>query len=562
MPVRNKSNEQSMLAGEVNSFLKDYPHLEGHRQIKPLVESRVASHHGGQLPYWKVLVETMMNRGGLDAIFSTSTVAAGVNFPARTVVVLNSDRFNGREFADLTATELHQMIGRAGRRGKDHIGFALIVPGTYQKPKLILELKDSQPEPLLSQIHINFSMTLNLLLSHTPLEVKDLLEHSFAAFQEGGSVTSLMRRWDSMLSELKNALKGGKCDTTDPYEVSDYIEKRSDLHKRIKKLKRSLQYGQSVNGVIAHLEPGRLFLHRNGNVYAIFKTITDQGRLYAMAHNIRKSAQVRKRRFRLRRIDLSQIVSVFDYQVDIPKEYTPEGLDALFRDIALKNLVALDVNEVGPETEGKQDESSIVDEIEQQLQSMPCENCNHLKTCHGRVKSPFRKMLRDVQMLTENVAGTGRGLWLSFKRHLRFLRETGFVDDNGRLTPDGFWASKLRLDQPLVIAEAIRKGGMDSVSPEVMAGGLAPFVWDRGQEVSLTVKWRLDLTELEGVFYRVQDQIDEIRTLKKRRGFDNLTTLKSCSGRLLPYSCGPKVSPGNSCWSLYLLMKATWPPWL
>ena len=463
----------------------------------------------------------MMNKGVLDAIFSTSTVAAGVNFPARTVVILNSDRFNGREFADLTATELHQMIGRAGRRGKDHIGFVLIVPGTYQKPKLIQELKDSQPEPLLSQIHINFSMTLNLLLSHAPLEVKDLLEHSFAAFQESEAVTSLMRRWDSMLSELKSALKGGKCDTTDPYEVWDYIEKRSDLHKRIKKLKRSFQYGQTVTNVMAHIEPGRLFLHRNGNVYAIFKTVTDQGRLFAMAHNIRKSAQVRKHRFRLRRIDLNQIVSVFDYQVDIPGDYTPEGLDTLFRQIAPKDLVVLERNEGSPETEGEQTESSKVEEVEEQLRSMPCETCNHLKTCHGRVKSPFRKMLRDIQMLTEHMAGTGRGLWLSFKRHLRFLRETGFVDDNGRLTPDGFWASKLRLDQPLVIADAIRKGGLDGVSPEVMAGGLAPFVWDRIQEVNLTIKWRLDLTELETVFYRVLDQIEEIRTLKRRRGFDN-----------------------------------------
>jgi superfamily II RNA helicase len=95
------------------------------------------------------------------------------------------------------------------------------------------------------------------------------------------------------------------------------------------------------------------------------------------------------------------------------------------------------------------------------------------------------------------------------------------VDDNDRLTPDGLWASKLRLDQPLVIAEAIRKGGLDSVSPEVLAGGLAPFVWDRIQEVSLSVKGRLDVAELEDVFYRVLDYIEEIRNLKKRRGFEN-----------------------------------------
>jgi ATP-dependent RNA helicase HelY len=110
-----------------------------------------------------VLVERMMNKGLLETIFSTSTVAAGVNFPARTVVLLQSDRYNGHEFADLTATDLHQMIGRAGRRGKDNIGFVLIVPGRYQNPQLIHQLQDSPPDPIQSQIGINFSMTLNLL---------------------------------------------------------------------------------------------------------------------------------------------------------------------------------------------------------------------------------------------------------------------------------------------------------------------------------------------------------------------------------------------------------------
>ena len=521
VPVKKTDNEHNRLKKAIKSFLKDYPHLEGHRQIRPLVESRVASHHGGQLPYWKLLVEEMMNRGELDAIFSTSTVAAGVNFPARTVVLLNSDRFNGREFADLTATELHQMIGRAGRRGKDHVGFAAIIPGTYQKPKLILELKDSQPEPLMSQIHINFSMTLNLLLSHTPLEIKDLLEHSFAAFQESRSVTVLVKRWDSMLSGLKSTLKGGNCDTADPFEVSDNIAKRSDLNKKIKKIKRAFRYGQSVNIITPYLQPGRLFLHKNGNVYAIFKTITDQGRLFAMAHNIKKSARIRKRRFMLKRIDLNQIIAVFDRQVDIPEGYTPDDLDDLFRGISLKDLVELDITEQSLETDDEQEETTKGKAIEEQLRSMPCETCIHLKVCHGKAKSPFRKMLRDIQMLTEHISGTGGGLWLSFKRHLRFLKETGFVDDNDRLTPDGSWASKLRLDQPLVIAEAIRTGSLDGVSPEIMAGGLAPFVWDRTQEVSLALKRRIDLTELEGGFYNVLDRIEEIRALKKRRGFDN-----------------------------------------
>ena len=521
-PPVSKPNEEKRLQAEVfKAFLKHYPHLKGHRQTRPLLGSRVASHHGGQLPYWKILVEKMMEKGYLDAIFSTSTVAAGVNFPARTAVLMQSDRFNGHEFADITATELHQMIGRAGRRGKDYIGFALIIPGVYQDPKLIQELNDSPPEPVLSRITINFPMTLNLLLSHTPAEVKDLIERSFAAFQEKGSINSLKSNWDRILSGLTKALPEGKCDTADPYEVLEYIEKRSDLQKEIKKIKRSLRHGGSVNLFMAQLDSGRLFLHKNGNIYLAFQTVTDQGRSICMAHNIKKSAQSRKHRFRLRKIDLNQISIVFDYRVEIPSSYTPEELNGLFSDIAIEDLVPLDMEKVLMESADEHNGVIAIDALKKRLRSMPCETCEHLETCHSKAKSTLQKRIRDSRSMTDLMTGTGGGLWLSFKRHLRFLKETGFVDELDRLTPDGLWASKLRLDQPLLIAEAIRKGALNGVSPEILAGGLAPFVWDRTQEIELRMSESFNMVELERVFNGMLSYIEEIRNMKKRRGFGN-----------------------------------------
>ncbi len=520
-PVDRPPEAKRRLAKAVKAFLKDYPHLEGHRQIRPLLERMVASHHGGQLPYWKVLIEKMMNRGYLDAIFSTSTVAAGVNFPARTVALMQSDRFNGHEFADLTATELHQMIGRAGRRGKDYIGFALVIPGAYQDPRLIYELKDSPPEPILSQININFPMTLNLLLSHTPLEVKDIVERSFAEFQERGSELSFKIRWNQMLSDLKKALPKGKCDIADPYEVMENIEKRSEIRKEIKRLTKADRNGRSVDVFSRYLEPGRLFLHKNGNVYVAFQTYADQGRLICKAHNIKQTVRSRKHRPKLRKIDLSQIESIFNYEIDLPTDYSPEKLDHLFDAIAPKDLVTLDMDNVLKEATDEQDGVSEIAEVEERLRSMSCETCEHLKLCHGKARSTLRKLIRDLRALADQMGRTGGGLWLNFKRHLRFLKETGFVDETDRLTPDGYWASKLRLDQPLLIAEAIRKGALDGVSPEILAGGLAPFVWDGIQEVDLRVKGHFDLAELESMFNRVLDHIEKIMTLKNRRGFDN-----------------------------------------
>ena len=168
----------------VNAQMGEYPELRNQRQLRRILSTRAGSHHAGQLPGWRLLIERMMIQGYLDVIFSTSTVAAGVNFPARTVVILQSDRFNGRSFVDMTATDLHQMTGRAGRRGMDNAGFTLAVPGKFLDVSLLSELLLSPPEPLQSKIAVNFSMVLNLLLSHDRAGVTKLLGLSFGAFHE------------------------------------------------------------------------------------------------------------------------------------------------------------------------------------------------------------------------------------------------------------------------------------------------------------------------------------------------------------------------------------------
>jgi superfamily II RNA helicase len=171
----------------IAQLVDGHSHIKHHRQRRLLEQLAVGSHHSGQLPAWKLVLESLMSEGLLDAIFATSTVAAGVDFPARTVAFLNSDRFNGREFMPLDSTELQQMTGRSGRRGKDRIGFALVVPGRYMDVRGVARLLTAPPAPVHSQIRINFSMALNLLLSHTPQEIKDLLQKSLATYQRHGA---------------------------------------------------------------------------------------------------------------------------------------------------------------------------------------------------------------------------------------------------------------------------------------------------------------------------------------------------------------------------------------
>jgi superfamily II RNA helicase len=168
----------------LEELLGRFPSLVRHRQLKVLRSMGLASHHGGQLPAWKMLVEEMMNRGHLRVIFATSTIAAGVNFPARTIVLFNSDLFNGSDFSPLTATEFRQMTGRAGRRGQDNIGFMLTVSGKFMDLYHIRRLLFQKPEDILSRLKNDFAMVLNLLLSQTPDDVRKIFERSLAAYQQ------------------------------------------------------------------------------------------------------------------------------------------------------------------------------------------------------------------------------------------------------------------------------------------------------------------------------------------------------------------------------------------
>ena len=180
--ISKHPEQQQKLKARIAELVSGNTHLAEHSQRETLENTAAGAHHSGHLPAWKVVVETLMAEGLLNAMFATSTVAAGVNFPARSVAILNSDRFNGTDFISLTPSEFQQMTGRAGRRGMDNIGFGLLLPGRFMNLRYVAKLINSPPVDIQSQIKIDFSMVLNLLLSHSPEEIHQLLEKSFASY--------------------------------------------------------------------------------------------------------------------------------------------------------------------------------------------------------------------------------------------------------------------------------------------------------------------------------------------------------------------------------------------
>ncbi len=509
-----RDERKSKMKEEIEGFLTQYPHIKNHRHLGPMMRTLTASHHAGHLPYWKVLIEKMMNKGYLDAIFSTSTVAAGVNFPARTVVLVQSDKFNGHTFENLTATELHQMTGRAGRRGMDNIGFVLVIPGIHQDPQLIHELTSSTSEPLISQIRINFSMVLNLLLSHGPDDVRTLLMLSFAKYHQRGNETWVSNYLNDIINTLRALLPDSKCDNRDPFEVSELINERADLKQRQRKARKGRDRESHLSVLKPMLERGRVFRSRNGADYILVQRFTVRGRILCFALETGQMIRMKNGKPRLRRVSVEKIEFLYDKVVDIPNENDVASLQGIMEELEHEELEILDTDNL-TEKNGRK----ILEATDYKANVLPCKGCPSLPSCNVSRNKPLRKALSNFKSVSHMIDSMGDTLWIGFKRHLRFLKETGFADESGRLTQDGIWASKLRLDQPLLIAEAIRNDGFSDATPEVLAGLIALFVWDREQEVETRLAGLDGLDIMLDAYNLLMDSMGDIMLLMDRRGF-------------------------------------------
>lgn len=536
-------------------LLDAYPFLRTHQHLPVLKSCRVGSHHGGQLPNWKLLLEKMMQAGHLDAIFSTSTIAAGVNFPARTVVVFQSDRFNGKDFVPLSATDLLQMTGRAGRRGMDEIGFVLVIPGQHQDPALINDLLKSPPDPIQSQIRVNFSMVLNLLLSHTPEEIRNLFVASLATFQNMSRDTRSMKKLEAVRAELEQYREQMGCGSLESLSETRprYPLALEQFRKIRKSVKRKPRYGKLAQ----QLAPGRVFFSRRGTPYiCIAWPDFDYGNVEAvrLAHPIR----TRRGRIRPHRVAFQRVGEPSVLLDSFPDPEQREEWEALiaraaageFKISPVSPLPSPPLEPAGtglekwgaeippaalykrggdPEKGAGEGPAQAPDELAsrslaaaaQRLHSYPCEKCTLFGPCQKETAHPFSSAVRRYFHLFAKVDSTQEQLWRSFIKHYRLLQAEGYVEQHGKLTRDGMWASKLRLDQPLLISEGIRNNVFPPNKPELLAALIAPFVTDRDKQGEVQLAsfiWKFP--DLAKPFFQMLKNLQRLRERLQAEGFE------------------------------------------
>src|SRR2546423_2618244 len=176
----------------------------GFWEWREALERGVASHHAGMLPAFKETVEELFVRGLVTAVFATETLALGINMPARTVVLERLIKFNGEAHVDLTPGEYTQLTGRAGRRGIDIEGHAVVLWQPGVDPTVVGGLASTRTYPLKSSFKASYNMTVNLVARLGAEAARGLLEQSFAQFQADRSVVGVSRR----IERNRQALEG------------------------------------------------------------------------------------------------------------------------------------------------------------------------------------------------------------------------------------------------------------------------------------------------------------------------------------------------------------------
>ena len=509
--------EDRRFNNRLRRLLQTHGYLKGHRQLASLRKGRVAAHHGGQLPQWKALVETMMKEGWLDAIFSTSTVAAGVNFPARTVVLSQSDRFNGRTFVPLSATDLLQMTGRAGRRGMDKVGFVVVLPGPYQDPHLIVNLLYSDPEPVNSQIHITFSMVLNLLLSHRPEEIRTLLGRSFATYQNLEEQRELVENLRLLEKDLSAELREAQCVDLDT--VLRTLSKKRELERQLNQSHRELRRSWDFLSKQAYLTPGRLVQNKKKDFFVTLGQESRGGREGINA--LRIGSGLRQGRIRKRWLRLDKVVSLLDVCFDLAALNKPELWLQSVLTKPLETYPQLEIKEPlpSPQLDAWQTLRDRHENLKNAIAALPCTQCAHIDRCEPNKMGGFAKKINRILQLRQRVDEVTNQVWYEFNHHFHFLQAERYVDKAGRLSADGVWASQLRLDQPLLVAECIRHDVFPHDDPAMLAGLVAPFVSDRDSHDDPLEHLNVKHPKLSQAFAKMISALHPLRRRLRAQGF-------------------------------------------
>ena len=456
--VRREARREFMRA-----FVEQHPEVRGHRHWDTIIRGGVASHHAGHIPAWKLVIEKLMSAGLLDAIFATATVAAGVDFPARTVVLTGADARSASGWRPLSASELQQMTGRAGRRGRDNVGFVVAAPGIHQDPERIAQLLKVPPDPLVSQFRATYTTLLNLLDAYGSFaSVREIAQRSFAYRDFNHRIAQLEASRNESEQKIRDALQEAGCDI--PISVVLGLERLIGARARLQEAKPQTRAEVFYRWLNEVLKPGRVV------------GIGRSGRRLVMV------TEARDGNVRGFREDGS---SASFPQERIGRVYSPvyrlkeEDIERAFDDVRARGpeLVLAEPRLRDADAEETEALKIVDDSIENLLPStVDKKRCTDVVWQLHTTAEDYERASRRIEALREEV-------WLPFEQRAKVLSIFGYLDyEREKVTDRGRWLADLHIDRPLLVGEALENGLFNTLAPKELAGIMAALTADEDRD--------------------------------------------------------------------------------
>jgi ATP-dependent RNA helicase HelY len=450
----------------MRSFVEQHPEVRGHRHWDTIIRGGVASHHAGHIPAWKLVIERLMSAGLLDAIFATATVAAGVDFPARSVVLTGADARTASGWRPLSASELQQMTGRAGRRGRDNVGFVIAAPGLHQDPLSIAQLLRTAPDPLVSQFRATYTTLLNLLDAFgTFAQVREIAERSFAHRDAVRRLVQLEKTRTDSQQKIEARLKDAGCDL--PVSTVLGLERLIGARARLQEAKpqtRAELFSRWLDEVV---KPGRVVGVGRSGRRLVMVTEKRDGNIRGVREDGSSASFPQERIGRV----YSPLYRLREHDIeDAFEEIHERGRELVLHEPRLRDLYE-------EETEALK----IVDDIIENLLPPHLAGPDRLRCTQviwelHETAEEYERAARQIEALREEV-------WLPFEQRARVLSVFGYLDfDAEKVTERGRWLADLHIDRPLLVGEALESGLFNSLDLKQLAGIMAALTADEERD--------------------------------------------------------------------------------
>ncbi|MGA9346106.1 MAG: DEAD/DEAH box helicase, partial [Nocardioidaceae bacterium] len=446
----------------------------------------ISSHHAGMLPVFKECVEELFSRGLVKMVFATETLALGINMPARSVVIDKLSKWNGETHADVTPGEYTQLTGRAGRRGIDVEGHAVVLWAPGFDPKAVAGLASTRTYPLRSSFRPSYNMAVNLVRQVGRETARELLESSFAQFQADRAVVGLARQVRKGEEALAGYADAIACDRGDFMEYAGLRRALSDREAALSKRRKSdrrdaaqesletLRVGDVIevpsgrwSGIAVVIDPG-MRSQRDGPRPLVL-TLDRQARRLSMVDFPTP----------VRPLTRMRIAKTFNARNPQQRRDLAQLLRERTRD--LPGLAPGSAGKPGSKNRGPRDRSPAQDDHEvmglrDAIRRHPCHECPERED-HARWAERSLRLTRETETLKRRIETRTNTIARQFDHVCDVLTELKYLDGE-TVTEAGASLSRIYSELDLVAAECLRRGVWNGLEAPALAAALSALVYE------------------------------------------------------------------------------------